>query len=541
MPINQENVHYFSDPKTIAIATNKAFVNKFRCLTKSINMKSVNNCILLLIVGLSLETISFGQAFPVPIPDFAGTWRMNIEREGGVVISSYFKLHQKDTSINGTLVINGAVELPLRKPHLDGADFVFGTDWNMHFRLHHVGEKLLVTITHFPSGIEKASAFRVAENEALPPPKITLPAISTVPSNNLALTPPMGWNSWNHFADKVNDSIVRSTADALVSSGLAAVGYSFINIDDCWEGHRDSDGNIVPNKKFSDMKALADYVHSKGLKLGIYSSPGPFTCGGYLGSYGHEEQDAKTYASWGIDYLKYDWCSASRLYSIKELQAVYQKMGLALAKSSRPIVYSLCEYGMGNVWKWGTRVGANLWRTTGDIQDNWTSMSDIGFNQDALAPYAGPGHWNDPDMLEVGNSGMTDTEYRTHFSLWCLLAAPLMAGNELQKMSPSTLEILSNKEAIEIDQDPIGKQATTISKKGDIQILARDLKDGTKAVGLFNRGTKSTVATLNFLDLKVTGSQKIRDLWLHKDLGKFKSKFKVKIPSHGVVLIKMSP
>ncbi len=504
-------------------------------------MKNLIKCLVLILTGFNVETIAFGQASEAAIPNFAGTWRMDVKREGGVIISSYFKLNQKDTIIDGTLLINGAVDLPLRKPHLDRTDFVFGTDWNMHFRLHHQGEKLLVTITHSKNGVEEAAAFRVSENEALAPKKIPLPALSTVPSNNLALTPPMGWNSWNHFSDKVNDSIVRSAADALVSTGLAAAGYSFINIDDCWEGHRDSEGNIVPNKKFPDMRGLADYVHSKGLKLGIYSSPGPFTCGGYLGSYGHEEQDAKTYASWGIDYLKHDWCSASRLYSNDEHQATYQKMGLALVKSGRPIVYSLCQYGMEDVWKWGPTVGANLWRTTGDIQDNWTSMSNIGFSQNALAPYAGPGHWNDPDMLEVGNGGMTDTEYRTHFSLWCLLAAPLMAGNNLQKMTPSTLEILSNREVIAIDQDSLGKQAIVIFKKGDIQIWARDLKDGTKAVGIFNTGTKRQMTSLNFVDLKVKGNQKIRDLWLHKDLGKFKSNFNIEVLSHGVVFIKVSP
>ncbi|MEP7280278.1 MAG: glycoside hydrolase family 27 protein [Bacteroidota bacterium] len=504
-------------------------------------MKKVNNCILLLLIGLSLETIAFGQVSQLAIPNFSGTWRMDIERAGGVIISSYFKLHQIDTNVNGTVVINGAVELPLRKPHLDQADLVFRTAWNMDYRLHHQDEKLLVTIKHSSKGIEKAYAFRVSDSEALPPQKITLPELLAVPSNQLALTPPMGWNSWNHFAEKVNDSIVRAAADALVSTRLAAAGYSYINIDDCWQGYRDSEGNIVPNKKFPNMKALADYVHSKGLKLGIYSSPGPFTCGGYLGSLGHEEQDAKTYASWGIDYLKYDWCSASRLYSNDELQATYQKMGLALAKSGRPIVYSLCEYGMGDVWKWGPKVAANLWRTTGDIQDNWLSMSNIGFSQDRLAAYAGPGHWNDPDMLEVGNGGMTATEYSTHFSLWCLLAAPLMAGNDLQKMSPSTLEILSNSEVIAIDQDLLGKQAITIFKEGDVQILARDLKDGAKAVGLFNTGLKGQIASVSFLDLKVNGKQKIRDLWLHKDLGQFKSKFSVHVPPHGVVLIKVSP
>jgi alpha-galactosidase len=350
----------------------------------------------------------------------------------------------------------------------------------------------------------------------------------------------MGWNSWNHFSSRVNDSIVRASADRLVSSGLAAAGYQYINIDDCWEGSRDANGNIVPNGKFPDMKALADYVHSKGLKLGIYSSPGPNTCGGYLGSYGHEEQDAKTYASWGIDYLKYDWCSASRIYKNDQLQADYQKMGTALANCGRPIVYSLCEYGTGEVWKWGPQVGANLWRTTGDISDNWKSMSRIGFSQSSIAPYAGPGHWNDPDMLEVGNGGMSVIEYQTHFSLWSMLAAPLIAGNDLDKMSPETLAILGNKEVIAIDQDPLGNQATQVVKNADIQIWARDLKDGSKAVGLFNTGETAQTVVLNFSDIKVTGKQKIRDLWLHKNLGKFDSSFTTNVEPHGVVLLKIT-
>jgi alpha-galactosidase len=245
------------------------------------------------------------------------------------------------------------------------------------------------------------------------------------------------------------------------------------------------------------------------------------------------------YASWGIDYLKYDWCSASRVYKNEHLQAAYQKMGSALQKCGRPIVYSLCQYGMDDVWKWGAQTGANLWRTTGDISDTWKSMTDIGFSQSPLAKYAGPGHWNDPDMLEVGNGGMTNTEYRTHFSLWCLLAAPLMAGNDLEKMSSETLEILSNKEAIAIDQDPLGEQATQIVKQDNYQIWARSLKDGSKAVGLFNLGTEPITITLNFSDIKLQGAQKIRDLWLHKDLGSFKTKFETKVEPHGTVLLKI--
>jgi Alpha-galactosidase len=471
--------------------------------------------------------------------NISGNWRMDMPQRGNVVLTTYFIIHQDSSKFDGTVVINGAVDLPFRKPHMESEEAVLSTDWNRDYRLRRDGDKLHVKIVYGVNSFEEVTAYRVPESETRPPKFIPLPALNTVPSNGLAQTPPMGWNSWNHFGSSVDDAIVRAAADKLVSSGLASAGYVYINIDDCWEGARDVDGNIKPNDKFPDMKALAAYVHGRGLKLGIYSSPGPLTCGGYVGSYGYEEQDAKTYASWGIDYLKYDWCSAARVYTNDQLQAAYQKMGTALANCGRPIVYSLCEYGMGDVWKWGPQVGANLWRTTGDIQDNWKSMSDIGFNQGHLASYAGPGHWNDPDMLEVGNGGMTNTEYRTHFSLWCLLAAPLMAGNNLNAMSSETLEILGDKEVIAIDQDPLGKQAVSIVKQGDAQILAKDLKDGSKAIGLFNTGQAMLKITLNFSDIGVKGKQKIRDLWLHKELGIFDSKFEATVEPHGVVIIKI--
>ncbi|MDP4205648.1 MAG: glycoside hydrolase family 27 protein [Bacteroidota bacterium] len=472
--------------------------------------------------------------------DLTGAWRVDIAQGDGIVIPTYFILRQNGTVLDGTVSIKSTVDLQIRNPHQEGNEIVFGTDWNISYRLRPEGENLYVTID-YGNGLEKGSAFRVSEAEARPPKSIPLPALKNVKGSGAAQTPPMGWNSWNHFGNRVDDSIVRAAADALLKSGLASLGYVYINIDDCWEGERDARGNIVPNKKFPNMKALADYVHERGLKLGVYSSPGPRTCGGYEGSYGHEDRDAKTYASWGIDYIKYDWCSAQRIYSNSQLQAVYQKMGRALAKSGRPIVYSLCEYGLADVWKWGQQVGGNLWRTGYDIQDNWQSMSRIGFSQDAYAPYAGPGHWNDPDMLEVGNGGMTNTEYRTHFSLWCMLAAPLLAGNDLNNMSAETLEILGNKEVIAIDQDPLGKQAVPVVKNGDIQIFARDLEDGSKAVGLFNLGTTTAKVNLNFSDIKVNGEQKIRDLWLHKDLGEFKSNFEAEVSSHGVVLLKVVP
>jgi alpha-galactosidase len=363
-------------------------------------------------------------------------------------------------------------------------------------------------------------------------------------AQTLAATPPMGWNSWNHFAEKVNDSVVRAAADSLVSSGLRDAGYIYVNIDDTWEGQRDAQGVIHSNEKFPDMKALADYVHSKGLKLGIYSSPGPKTCAGYEASYQHEEQDARTYAQWGIDYLKYDWCSARQVYKDSDMPAVYRKMADALRQATkttgRPIIYSLCQYGDENVWRWGAQSGGNLWRTTDDIEDKWERMANIGFvQQPGLERYAGPGHWNDPDMLEVGNGGMTDDEYRTHFSLWALLAAPLLAGNDLAKMSPETLAILANRDVIAVDQDAAGKQGRRVWQEGPLQIWVRDLADGSKAIGLFNLGHRALPMTVNWKDFGDPQPATARDLWAHKDLGKLPDPYVVTIPKHGVIMLRV--
>jgi len=374
----------------------------------------------------------------------------------------------------------------------------------------------------------------------LPPPvaKIALPAMQDVKPNGLARTPPMGWNSWNKFRNKVSDQVVREIADAMVKNGMKAAGYVYVNIDDTWEGSRDAQGAIRSNEKFPDMKALADYVHGKGLKLGIYSSPGPKTCAQFEGSFQHEEQDARTFAAWGIDYLKYDWCSAGRVYQSSSMPAVYAKMGQALLDSGRPIVYSLCQYGAQNVGEWGARAGGNLWRTTGDIRDTWRSMDDLGFEkQIGLEKYAGPEHWNDPDMLEIGNGGMSETEYRTHMSLWSLLAAPLLAGNDLRDVSPGILEILLNKEVIAVDQDKLGKQGVRISKNGDLEVWARPLADGSHAVCLFNRGDASAKVTARRSDLGVKGSCKVRDLWAHADRGKFSDEYAAEVPSHAVVMV----
>jgi alpha-galactosidase len=376
-----------------------------------------------------------------------------------------------------------------------------------------------------------------------PPAKVSLTAPPPLRSNGLAKTPPMGWNSWNKFRGRVNDQAVREIADAMVKNGMKDAGYLYVNIDDTWESTRDAQGNIRTNSKFPDMKALADYVHSKGLKLGIYSSPGPKTCAGYEGSYQHEEQDAKQYAAWGIDYLKYDWCSAARVYTPDQATMVgaYSKMGKALESAGRPIVYSLCQYGLLDVGEWGAEVAGNLWRTTGDISDNWRSMSSIGFDQQlGREKYAGPGHWNDPDMLEIGNGGMTDTEYRTHMSLWCLLASPLLAGNDLRDVKPEILEILTNKEMIAVDQDALGKQATRVAKSGDLEVWARPLADGGHAVGLFNRGESAAKVTAKWSDVGVTGAHPVRDLWKHEDAGKIAGEYTAEVPSHGVVMIKVA-
>lgn len=373
----------------------------------------------------------------------------------------------------------------------------------------------------------------------------------------LASTPPMGWNSWNHFADKVSDADIRAAADAMVASGMRDAGYVYINIDDGWEGERDASGEIHPNSKFPDMQALAAYVHSKGLKLGIYSSPGPKTCGGYLGSYGHEQQDANTYAKWGVDFLKYDLCSyesvmnmwdlkhpdtpiseARREEATELMKQAYEKMHRALVSTRRPIVYSICQYGIGSVWKWAPEVGGNLWRTTDDISDNYRSMSLIGFSQSGLEKFAGPGHWNDPDMLEIGNGGMTTDEYRTQMSLWAILAAPLLAGNDLSKMDQATKDILMNKEVIAVDQDQLGVQGWRIAP---LQVWMKPLTGGAKAVAIFNPvlDDQALPITLSLKDLGFNGPVHARDLWAHKDLGMLRNSYTVVPPAGGVVMLRL--
>jgi len=373
-----------------------------------------------------------------------------------------------------------------------------------------------------------------------------------VVGETISLTPPMGWNSWNCFANAVDDAKVRAAADALVASGLINHSWTYINIDDCWEDSRDAAGRIQANKKFPDMKALTDYVHGKGLKIGIYSSPGPKTCAGFEASWQHEQLDAEQYAAWGFDYLKYDWCSYEEvqdrtLPDRERFMKPYSIMRGALDKVNRDIVFSLCQYGMGDVWKWGAEVGGNCWRTTGDIQDSWNSMSGIGFNQNGHEKFSGPGHWNDPDMLVVGRLGwgnlrptrLTPSEQYTHISLWCLLAAPLLIGCDMSQLDEFTLNLLSNDEVLAVNQDPLGKQAARVSKDDDLEIWAKTMADGSQAVGLFNRGEDKAEVRAAWTALGLTGKHRVRDLWRQKDLGTFADSFSATVPRHGVVMIRV--
>jgi alpha-galactosidase len=377
--------------------------------------------------------------------------------------------------------------------------------------------------------------------------------LKIVIGDELCLTPPMGWNSWNCWGLSVDEAKMKSTIDVFVQKGLADHGWSYVNIDDGWEAPaRDENGKINPNDKFGSMKNLADYAHSNGLKLGIYSSPGPTTCGGYLGSYQHELDDAQTYADWGIDYLKYDWCSYGEIEKGKTLEA-YQKpylvMQAAFKSINRDIVYSLCQYGMGKVWTWGDQVGAQLWRTSGDITDTWSSMKIIGFSQEKAAPYARPGHWNDPDMLVVGYVGwgpnlhpskLTPDEQYTHISLWAMLAAPLMLGCDLSRLDDFTLNLITNDEVIDVNQDPLGKEAVSVVKEKDYAVYVKDLEDGSKAVALFNTGNKEREISITWEQLGITGDYTIRDLWRQAELGTSKKNFGSTVPKHGVVLVKIS-
>jgi alpha-galactosidase len=403
---------------------------------------------------------------------------------------------------------------------------------------------LLVTALALASPL--ATPHLLAQAAALKAPK----AQSATPQ--VSQTPPMGWNSWNYFAGRVTDKNIRDSADQIVASGMKDAGYTYVNIDDTWEGERDSSGVLHTNAKFPDMKALADYVHSKGLKIGIYSSPGPTTCAGYAGSYDHELQDAQLYASWGIDYLKYDLCSFNGEVMQKQapndpaaqmrlMQQAYEKMHQALKSTGRPIVYSFCQYGWDAVWEWGPKDGANLWRTTGDISPDWDRMYDLLSQQSGLEKYAGPGHWNDPDMLEVGNGKLSLSENRVHFSMWAMLAAPLLAGNDLPNMKPEIKAILTNRDVIAIDQDKLGRQASRVYSDGEVEVWTRPLAGGDVAIAVINVGSdrySTHPFHLNLAKLGLSGTQKGKDLWTGKEV-ELSNGQALTLAGHDVLLVRI--
>ncbi len=375
--------------------------------------------------------------------------------------------------------------------------------------------------------------------------------------DELAQTPPMGWNSWNTFRLEINEELVRGIADMFVEQGYKDAGYEYIVIDDGWQIDRDAEGNIVvdPKKFPSGIKALVDYIHSKGLKFGLYSDAGSKTCGGHPGSRGYEYQDARQYAEWGVDYLKYDWCYTGNQSSIDS----YMLMRNALDKAGRPIVFSICEWGTTQPWEWAEGIG-HLWRTTFDIRPCWDCgkltldqngkqiENFMGFTkildlQVGLESYAGPGGWNDPDMLEVGNGELTLDENKAHFSLWCMLAAPLMMGNDIRKATPEIREILLNKEAIAVNQDPLGKQGAKVRDDEDYEVWSKQLKDGSRAVVLFNRSEAKAKIKVNWTELGYPRhlKAKVRDLWAKKDLGVVSKSYESDVPSHGVAFLKIGP
>ncbi len=368
------------------------------------------------------------------------------------------------------------------------------------------------------------------------------PPLRDVPSNNLAKTPLMGWASREKLGTDIEDDVIRQAAEGLDETGLRAAGYVTVEIDDGWQGTRDANGALRGNEKFPDMKALGDYIHSKRLKFGLQASAAPKSCGGFEGSYGHEAEDAKSFAAWGVDYLVYDGCGADAIYASQaEQQAAYQKMGEALRASGREIIFGMSQNGAFDVARWGSKTGANVWRTGRDVEPTWQSISEAGFGQNGKEGFAGPGRWNDPGLLQIGNGAMTPDEYRTHLNLWAVLAAPLMLGNDVRIMTRETLATLTNEEVIAIDQDPLGKQGKRVSQNGTTEVWARPLADGSTAAAFFNRGDQSAAVAVSWQQLGIDGPRRVHDLWWHQNLGMANGRYVVFLTPHTSLLLKMSP
>jgi len=501
--------------------------------------------------------------------DLAGTWAPK-QAGFGPGGNTLLRFQQKDGRFEGVSIGGMMGESPIREVTIIGDDISFvvrttlgGEEMRMKWSGKIEGEELVLKV-QMPAGLgpppppgglggagppggpremrfHKLTAEDLAAREAARLKPMPLPARRVLAWNGLAATPPMGWNSYNAFRNTVTDTQIREVADAMVSSGMKAAGYEYVVIDDGWQGERDSRGRLQPNAKFPTMKALAGYVHAKGMKIGLWATPGPRACSpAYAGSYGHEKEDAEQWAEWGMDFIKFDWCSAGEIYSKEQQPLVYQKQAELLRATGRPMLFSICQYGDNKVAEWAAAAGGNMWRTTFDIRDTWQSMSSIGFRQGEVAQYAGAGHWNDLDMLEVGNGGMSNDEYRTHFSLWAMASAPLMAGNDVRKMSPATIDILLNKEIIAIDQDPLGVAGRPIYKKGEQEIWTKTLAGGAIAVAFFNRMDDPTTMKVNWERLKITGDYKVRDLWSRENLPVANGVLQVNVHRHGVVVLRLS-
>jgi len=385
----------------------------------------------------------------------------------------------------------------------------------------------------------------------------------------LSLTPSMGWNHWYAHYDRVTDKMMRQAADVMVASGMADVGYQYVNIDDCWMNAprqrdpmrvgplRDKDGNILPNKHFPDMKALTDYIHAKGLKAGTYTSPGPFTCAGFAGAYQHEARDAKQFADWGFDFLKYDWCSYGNVVkgdkSLEAMKKPYRLMGDLLKKQDRDILFNLCQYGMGNVWEWGAEVGGQSWRTAGDLGYELDRVFEVALKNAEHRKFSRPGSWNDPDYIQIGSIGdarsggepkpcpLTPNEQYSFMSLWCLMASPLFYSGDMSRLDEFTLGVLCNPEVIEVDQDPLGQCARVVPLGEETLAMVKDMEDGSKAVGLFNRGEMEAPVTAKWSELGIEGTWRVRDLWRQKDLGEMSGEIQVKVGRHGGALFRLWP
>ena len=385
--------------------------------------------------------------------------------------------------------------------------------------------------------------------------------------DKLALTPPMGYNHWYAHYDRITDKMMREAADVMISSGMADVGYQYVNINDCWMNApknndpmrvgplRDEKGNIIPNKHFPDMKGLTDYIHAKGLKAGIYTSPGTLTCGGFTGAWQHEAQDASQFADWGFDFLKYDWCSYGKIAgkdkSVEAYQKPYQQMGTILKSLDRDMVFNLCQYGIGDVWKWGGEVGGHCWRTSGDLGFELDRIFDVAIKNSEHSPYSKPGEWNDPDYIQIGwignANGMGKPELTkmppamqyAYMSLWSLMAAPLIYSGDMANLDELTLNVLCNPEVIDVNQDSLGECGRVISQDKNIFLMVKNLADGSKAVGIFNRSKVAGEVTADWTALQISEKQAVRDLWHQKDLGVFDLKFSTKVPAQGVVMVKI--